>query len=437
MPTHARVLTALCILAASASAEEKETAQMALTPQSIAARIRRHRTAEVTLAVTDAAGKPLANRAVTVRQERHKFLFGCNAFRIDTADESPLQRGYQKRFAELLNFATLPFYWGGYEPQPGRTGARKLAMMAEWCRANGIRTKGHPLCWHTVFPRWGYDKPAEEIWQMQLHRIGREVKGFAGRIDTWDVVNEAVVMPDFQEQNNPLVKLCKQMGRVELISKTFAAARKANPAATLLLNDFDTSPKYEKLLADCLAAEVTIDTIGIQSHMHGGYRGAKWAWETCERFARFGKPLHFTEATIISGENKRDIRWHGPRYDDWASTPDGEKRQAEQVAEFYTVLFSHPSVEAITWWDFSDLSAWLGAPSGLVRADMSPKPAYEALMKLVKGTWWTGEQKLTTDADGRIAFRGYLGEYAVEAGGAKGTFRVASPGKADAAVALK
>ena len=46
------------------------------------------------------------------------------------------------------------------------------------------------------------------------------------------------------------------------------------------------------------------DVIGIQSHMHGGYWGAARTWEVCERFARFGKPLHFTETTVVSGPKK-------------------------------------------------------------------------------------------------------------------------------------
>ena len=431
------IVAALACASPLAAADAKETAKMAVTPQRIAARIRKHRTAEVTLTLTDAAGKPLAGRAVAVRQVRHKFLFGCNAFRIDAKDTSQLQRDYRTRYAELLNFATLPFYWGMYEPQRGRTAARHVGGIAEWCRKHDIHTKGHPLCWHTVFPKWGYDKPQDELWRMQLHRIGREVKGFAGRVDTWDVVNEAVIMPDYRERNNPLVKQCRKMGRVELIRQTFAAARKARPNATLLLNDYDTSPKYEKLIADCLAAGVKIDVIGIQSHMHGGYRGAEWAWKTCERFARFGKPLHFTETTIISGDKKKNQRWHGPAYKDWPSTPDGEKRQAEQTCEFYTVLFSHPAVEAITWWDFSDHDAWLGAPAGLVRKDMSPKPAYEGLRKLIKGTWWTADQQLTTDAAGKVKFRGFLGDYVAESGTAKGEFSVGEAGARRVPVSLK
>jgi endo-1,4-beta-xylanase len=433
----ALAIVAAATAAAPAADPPKGDAKMELTPAKIEARIAAHRTAEVTLTVTDAAGKPLAGQAVTVAQTGHKFLFGCNAFRIDANSNTPDQLGYRKHFAGLLNYATLPFYWGGYEKQPGRTQARKVRGMAQWCRDNGIRTKGHPLCWQQVFPKWGREKPIDELWQLQLHRIDREVTGFAGLIDTWDVVNEAVIMPDFPDKGNPIIEHCRKVGRLEIVKQTFAAAVKANPKATLLLNDFDTSPKYAELIDQCLKGGVKIDVVGIQSHMHGGYRGAKWAWDTCEQFARFGRPLHFTELTICSGQERKDIRWQGPNYDDWATTPEGEKRQAEQVEEFYTLLFSHPAVAGITWWDFSDGQAWLGAPSGLVRKDMSPKPAYDRLMKLVKGKWWTGQQKLTTDSAGRVTFRGYLGAYRAEAGQAGGDFAVDQPGKADAAVAVK
>jgi hypothetical protein len=100
------------------------------------------------------------------------------------------------------------------------------------------------------------------------------------------------------------------------------------------------------------------------------------------------------------------------------------------------VLFSHPAVEAVTWWDFSDNRAWMGAPAGLVRKDMSPKPAYERLMKLVKGKWWTAPQQLTTDSAGRVAFRGHLGTYEAASAKAKATFQVETAGKAVPAVRL-
>jgi endo-1,4-beta-xylanase len=151
------------------------------------------------------------------------------------------------------------------------------------------------------------------------------------------------------------------------------------------------------------------DVIGIQSHMHGGTWSNDKIWQTCERFARFGKPLHFTEATILSGQ----LGWRsdGDRRP-WPSTPEGERYQAREVERFYTMLFSHPAVEAITWWDFSDNGSWKRAPAGFVRHDMSPKPAYEALQRLIKQKWWT-KTMATSGADGQARFRGFRGQYKV------------------------
>ena len=430
-------VAASCLVAfAAALPAPAAAAKDPLGDEAIDARIRAHRTADVTLTVLDAAGKPLVGKTVTVRQVRHAFLFGCNIFRLEPESASAAQEAYQQRYADLLNYATLPFYWGMFEPREGNTATAHVRAMAEWCKARGIRTKGHPLCWHTVKPRWLDGKTPGEVRRLQLGRITREVTAFKDLTDWWDVVNEAVVMPTFQVQTNPIAQLCKDLGRVGLIKQTFAAARAANPEATLLLNDFDTSQRFEKLVEECLAAGVPIDVVGIQSHMHGGYRGARWAWDVCERFKRFGKPIHFTELTIISGEIKKRIRWHGPRYDDWHSTPEGEARQAREVREFYRILFSHPAVEAVTWWDFSDDGAWLGSPSGLLRKDMSPKPAYETLMEMVRKQWWTGPTAMKTDATGNVRFHGFLGDYAVESGPARGTVAVSAAGTAAVSVKL-
>lgn len=93
------------------------------------------------------------------------------------------------------------------------------------------------------------------------------------------------------------------------------------------------------------------------------------------------------------------------------SKPEAEKVQAREAVRFYTVAFSHPAVEAITWWDFCDWSD-SGSAQGLLRKDMSAKPVYDALKRLIKGRWWT-ETRLETGADGRASFRGFLGDYRV------------------------
>ena len=99
--------------------------------------------------------------------------------------------------------------------------------------------------------------------------------------------------------------------------------------------------------------------------------------------------------------------------DEWPSTPAGEERQAREISEMYSVLFSHPLVEAITTWDFND-GCWLKAPSGFVHEDNSLKPSYEALKQLIHGDWETHET-LITDAEGCLSFTGFKGGYTVRA----------------------
>jgi hypothetical protein len=120
---------------------------------------------------------------------------------------------------------------------------------------------------------------------------------------------------------------------------------------------------------------------------------------------------------------------------DWPSTEVGEARQAEEVVRHYKTLLSHPAVKAITWWGMPD-DGWLHAPSGLVRADFSPKPSYEALKSLIKGAWWLEPTEMATDAEGRVRFSGFLGDYGVEADGSASTFTLTKAGPATLEVAL-
>ena len=107
-----------------------------------------------------------------------------------------------------------------------------------------------------------------------------------------------------------------------------------------------------------------------------------------ENFERFNLPIHFTETTLVSGHlmPSEIVDLNDYQTTNWLSTPEGEKRQAEQTIYHYKTLFSHPLVESITSWDSSD-GGWLNAPAGLLRKDGSSKPAYDELMKLIKGEW--------------------------------------------------
>lgn len=373
------------------------------------ARIEKHRKADATVLVLDAAGKPVPGAKVAAEQTRHAFLFGSNIFQWGRIADEKAERAYRERFAELLNYATLPFYWPSYERRRGEPDHAHTEAVARWCKEHGIATKGHPLAWNFADPRWLPDDP-EEIRRLQMARIEDCVGRFAGLIDRWDVVNEATHFdrPEFLNRAPKTSAMWKKLGQIEFTRECFEHARKAGPKATLLINDYRMDPAYEKVIEQLVDSKGKrlYDVIGLQSHMHGGTWPTGRIWEVCQRFSRFGVPLHFTETTILSARPGR------PRPTPWITTPEGEAYQAKEVVRFYTMLFSHPAVEAITWWDFSDWRAWQGAPAGFLRSDMSPKPAYDELKKLIKGKWWT-KTAATTGSDGTAEFRGFLGEYRV------------------------
>jgi len=384
------------------------------------ARIDMHRKGNAVLRVSGPDGKLLAGGLdVKIEQKRHKFLFGCNIFKLQKCRTADDNAAYEKYFDELLNFATLPFYWWSYERQQGKPDDERTDQIVRWCKAHNLTTKGHPLAWNYVDPRWLGDDPQAAM-KAQLKRIGRCVRRFKNDIDIWDVVNEATHYDreHVKKQAPILTEAIRKMGVDNYIREAFKVAREANPGATLLINDYKTDRDYEEKVVSELVdkrGRPLYDVVGIQSHMHGGRWTAQKTWDVCERFAKFGKPLHFTEATLVSGEQGWDLpkKRQDPNFR-WVSTDQGEQRQARDVAEFYRILFSHPAVEAITWWDFTDQNAWQGAPAGFLRDDMTPKPAYEELKRLVKGQWWTKTQA-TVEPGGQARFRGFFGEYEVTA----------------------
>ncbi|MFC7272735.1 endo-1,4-beta-xylanase [Paractinoplanes rhizophilus] len=393
-----------------------------------------HRYGEVTLTVLGPDRRPVADRLLTVAQQRHAFAFGNIGFDFvplvggpdpEVIDDVESFGGVIHRgpgldvlaglWTNLFNTATLPFYWGRYEPLPGKTDAVRLEKVARWFADQGVTVKGHPLLWHTVQPSWLLGMELDEVERRVRDRIREVVGRFAGLIDTWDAINEAVIMPVFANGENAITPLARDRGRIAMVRMAFEEARAANPSATLVLNDFDLSSAYECLIEGVLEAGIEVDAIGLQTHMHQGYRGEDYTQGVLDRFARFGLPLYMTETSLVSGHlmPKEIVDLNDYQISSWPSTPVGEARQAYEIVRHYRTLVEHPAVQGINYWGLTDEGAWLGAPIGLVRADGSRKPSYDALESLIKDEWWLSPTEMRTDADGKLTVRGFLGDYEI------------------------
>ena len=377
-----------------------------------AARIERERKADGVIVVRGPGGKVLPAVRVRVQQVKHEFLFGCNCFMFDHWADGDLEARYRQQFSALFNYATLGLYWASFEPQQGKPDKARTDRAAAWCAEHLIACKGHPLVWDHpgASPKW-LPGPLLAVGELAEDRVTDLVAGYRGRIDIWDVVNEPTHLanPAFSQQAaTHMGQYGAWLGPRTYTAEFLKVARAANPNATLLVNDYRTDIAYY-LILESLKAEARLgqrkflfDAVGVQSHMHGETWPLSRVWDICQTYAQLGRPLHFTETTVLSGPRLGPGENWGP------TTPALEDQQAEYVERFYTLLFSHPAVQAITWWDFSDRGAWQGAAAGLTRQDLSPKPAYERLHARIKGDWWTRAQGVTT-AQGQFALRAFCG----------------------------
>ena len=370
-------------------------------------RIAKHRQGDGEVIVRGKDGKPIHGAKVTIEQVRHDFLFGSNFFMFGRFQEAEREEEYRRRFAALLNCATLGFYWGSYEPQRGKPNYDYTDKVVAWCREHQITCKGHPLAWDhpASSPKW-LTNDLEEVGRLSTGRVREIISRFKGRIDIWDVVNEPT---DLKRFKNPMNAWAQKLGAVPYVKLHLETARKANSQGTLLVNDYRVDPAFYQILDTLRASgKLLFDAIGIQSHMHGGAWPLSKIWEVCDRYARLGVPLHFTETTVVSGPRIAAGENWGP------TTPVLEATQAECVAKFYTMVFAHPATQALTWWDFSDAGAWQGAAAGFLRKDMSTKPVYDRLRSLVKEAWWTKAAGLT-DANGEFRTRAFFGTHQLTA----------------------
>lgn len=322
-----------------------------------------------------------AQQRIEQQGRRPDFLFGGNFFRYPNGGEI-----YNQRFRDIFNYATVPFYWRSFEPKPGQPNYGQTDSMTEWLHQRGIVAKGHPLVWfhQAGLPDWMRDATFGEMQDKLRSRILEITQRYRGRIAAFDVMNEANNVPWANELGYSLDQL---MEVTELACRT---TKQGNPDATRVVNhcclwaeEVATSetPAINpyQFVQNCLAADIPFEVIGVQ--LYYPHQDMFEIDRMLDRFGQFGKPIHVTELGVASDTEldmnaviqKPGGRWHAP----WSQAV-----QADWVEQFYTLCFSKPHIEAVSWWDLSDIGNFW-PHGGLVDDDMQPKEAYRRLQQLI------------------------------------------------------
>ena len=398
--------------------------------------IERYRKGDAWITVTDRNGNPIPNAKVKVNQISHEFRFGANIFMLDELETPEKNETYKKCFADLFNMATLPFYWDSTEPEQGKLRYDRnspklyrrppIDLCMEFCAEHGIEPREHGLAYDYFFPKWLWGADVEVV-KVELERRYAEIaERYADKIRTVEVTNEM----------RHLHGKTSFYDEPEFVEWCFRLAEKYFPNNQLGINEgrrfawcdcCRVTDAYYAYIENNLLKGARIDAIGMQYHLFNKkeeeYEKTRQMlspdrlYAHMDLYARFGKPLQVTEVTV-------------PAYS-WEA--EDEEIQAEMLEKLYSIWFSHPNVEQIIYWNLVDGYAHVWDPDpekikasqgnmtlgenyyygGLLRYDMSPKPAYFTLKELLKKTWHT-EAELVTDVNGAADFRGFYGKYNVE-----------------------
>ena len=245
-------------------------------------------------------------------------------------------------------------------------------------------------------------------------------------IQYWDVYNEAIA--PFKNHVTPsgVTRWITYKGGIyPAMLELYAFANKTAPNKIYTNNHYHPiDPEFLKLNEYFIDQNVGYQAIGMQAHMqtHANVFDEQELWDLVSTFTPLGKDIQFTEVTVTSSKLFNNWKDHGVFLEERkAARKKGEKMnlpslqhkevyQADYIKDFYTLLFSHPTVSSITMWNLTDRNAWRGHAAGILDNDLKPKKAFFTLKELIKDTWST---KLTTkfNANEGLAFFGFYGKY--------------------------
>ena len=390
--------------------------------------IETNRKGNATLSFEDEQGKPMKDVHVEIRQEKHDFKFGANIFMLDELETKEKNDLYKKSFAELFNQATLPFFWSDLEPVQGQPRYAKDSprlyrrpstdLCVEFCEEHGIDPKMHCLNYGMWTPLWVPQdvQGTKRCLEKHMAELGER---YADRIPAIEVTNETLHVENWDQTSGLNTMFFREPDYVEW---SFEHARKYFPCNELIINEaplmWADGFKYNRrayymLIERALSKGAPIDTIGMQFQA-GGNPGANLfdpvrIYQVLDQYAKLGKAIQISEVTI-------PMRTHDS---------EGAELQAELIENLYKLWFSHPAMSAILYWNVADGSAHGAKPGdmdvaenryrgGLLNFDLSPKPAYKTLKKLIHETWKTS-LSLDSGSENKVDMRGFHGIYSVKA----------------------
>ena len=288
--------------------------------------------------------------------------------------------------------------WSITRPDAQHFDFRAADRIVDWAGANGLGVRGHTLLWHSErwMPQWVAEhdygpNPRAEAERLLTDHVATVAGRYADRIDSFDVVNEAI---DAETGALRDTALSRHMGGAfETIDIAFQTARAAAPKAQLVYNDYMGWRADEglhrdavlRLLEQMRKRGTPIDALGIQSHLGSKFSDTPTGLGSLDEpaFRRFldevtgmGLDLLVTEMDVHDNPLPGAI---GPR----------DAQVAAHAKAYLDLMLSYPQTKTVMCWGLSDRYSWLSGmrlrPDGMAKrpcpfdAEFRPKPFRDAI----------------------------------------------------------
>ena len=418
--------------------------------------IEKYRKGDCTMKLTDQNGTPLSGKRIRIQQKTHDFKYGANIFLLDEFKTEEENKIFRDTFHQYFNLATVPFYWAELEPEQGKLRFaadspkiyRRPApdLCVDYCNEYGVLPKLHCLFYDKFIPSWLPKRDEKAMKELYEKRFSQIAERYSGKMYEFEVTNELL---DEGNWGDACSVLCEKR---DTPLWAYQLARKYFPGDTLVINESNRVPEiaeqdyrspYFMFIEGLLLKGAFIDKIGIQNHIFCGARGPQETeiFKVLQYFnpvkvldglgylAEFGKPLEITEVTIPTfGEDE-----------------EAEELQADILRHLYRLWFSIPGMESVVYWNTVDGMAYVepnGISSenrvrgGLFHRDLTPKKAALELKELFEKEWHT-DLELVTDENGKVDFRGFYGDYILQAEGVNYSFGIHKDGAIENIIELE
>lgn len=277
------------------------------------------------------------------------------------------------------------------EPAYGQFNWENADKIANFCRSNGIKLRGHCLMWHAQIGEWMYKDEKgdlvskEKLFQNMKHHITAIVERYKDVVYAWDVVNEAISDGGWQGgrrgmgehpspyRNSPLYQIAGD----EFIKKAFIYAREADPNVLLFYNDYNAADPGKRdriynMVKSMKEEGVPIDGIGMQGHYNVYGPSMEDVDAALTKYSTIVKHIHITELDIRANQEmggQLNFSRDGGNISQVVKT-----LQEDQYARLFKVLRKHKDVvDNVTFWNLSDRDSWLGARNYLLPYDENYK----------------------------------------------------------------